>query len=157
MRVVIQRVTQASVAVAGETVGAIGPGYLLLVGIAAGDTEAVLDAMARKIVQMRLFRDPEGDSGFHLSALEVRADILAVSQFTLYADTRKGRRPSFTDAAPPEQAERLFNVFVDYLRRHPLRVETGRFGAMMQVALVNDGPVTICLDSEELKRLKAEG
>lgn len=149
MRVVIQRVTSASVVVDGQTVGAIGRGYLLLVGLTHGDTEAVLDAMARKIVQMRLFRDPQGESGFHRSALEEGAELLAVSQFTLYADTRRGRRPSFTQAAPPAEAERLFDVFVDYLRRTPLRVATGRFGASMQVSLVNDGPVTIWLDSED--------
>lgn len=150
MRLVIQRVTEASVTVEGEVVGSIGPGFLLLVGVGHEDDESVLEPMARKVVNMRLFRDPEGDSGFHRSLLEEGGEVLAVSQFTLHANCRKGRRPSFIGAAPPVEAERLFDLFVEQLRVQGPKVETGRFGASMQVALLNDGPVTIWLDSEEV-------
>ena len=149
MKVVIQRVTEASVTVDTETVGAIGPGLLLLVGIAPGDTDAVMQAVAAKITNLRIFEDAEGR--MNLSLLETGGAILAVSQFTLFADCRKGRRPSFTSAAPPEQASRLFSRFVEILREQVARVETGVFQAMMEVRLNNWGPVTILLDSRELR------
>jgi len=150
VRIVIQRVSQARVEVEGQVVGAIGRGYLLLVGIADQDDASVLEAMAQKVVNMRLFPDPEGDSHFHCSALEEQAELLVVSQFTLYANCRKGRRPSFSEAGEPARAERLCEDFVALLRRQGLRVETGCFGASMRVSLVNEGPVTIWLDSEEV-------
>lgn len=153
MRILLQRVREARVTVAGETVGEIGgengpAGLLLLVGIAAGDTPEVLQAMARKVVNLRIFGDEE--EKMNLSLLDTGGEALAVSQFTLYADCRKGRRPSFTGAASPETGERLFNQFVEILRQQGPGVETGRFGAMMDVHLINDGPVTVWLDSETL-------
>lgn len=155
MRILIQRVSEARVTVGGEVVGEIavrdgrsGPvGLALLVGVGGEDTEAVLEPMARKVVNLRIFPDENGK--MNRSLLDAGGEILAVSQFTLYADCRKGRRPSFLGAAPPELGERLFNGFVDVLRAHGPRVATGRFGAMMDVALVNHGPVTIWLDSEQ--------
>lgn len=155
MRILIQRVSEARVTVGGEVVGEIaardgrsGPvGLALLVGVGGEDTEAVLEPMARKVVNLRIF--PDEDGKMNRSLLDAGGEILAVSQFTLYADCRKGRRPSFLGAAPPELGERLFNGFVDVLRAHGPRVATGRFGAMMDVALVNHGPVTIWLDSEQ--------
>lgn len=148
MKVVIQRVTEASVTVDTETVGAIGPGLLLLVGIAPGDTEAVMRAVASKITNLRIFEDAEGR--MNLSLLDTGGSILAVSQFTLFADCRKGRRPSFTGAAPAEQARQGFDRFVEILRETGAAVETGQFQAMMDVKLVNAGPVTIILDSDDL-------
>ena len=144
MRVVIQRVTRAAVRVAGETVGAIEqPGYLVLVGITHGDGAAQIAKLADKTANLRLF---EGEK----SALEIDAPILAVSQFTLYGDAKKGRRPSWSKAAPGAVSEPIFEAFVQKLRAIGLRVETGVFGADMQVELVNDGPVTLILDSETL-------
>lgn len=144
MRVVLQRAKQASVTVAGETVGAISHGYVLLVGVTHEDSEAQADWLADKIAGMRLFEDDEGKMNRGL--LDVCGSILSVSQFTLYADTKKGRRPSFIEAARPDQAELLWEYFNERLRSHGLDVETGRFGAMMDVQLINDGPVTIILE-----------
>lgn len=147
MRVVIQRVRSSSVTVDGQVVGKIGRGLNLLVGIARSDTEAQLDWMARKCLELRLF--PEGEGGrFDRSVQEIGGELLVVSQFTLYGDCRKGRRPSFDQAAAPAEAERLYEQFVAKLRQSGLRVETGKFGAMMQVAIDNDGPVTLLLEQE---------
>lgn len=150
MRILIQRVDRAAVEVAGERVGEIGRGLLALVGIGREEDETILAPMARKLVNMRLFAPDEGRGHFEKSVLEIGGDLLAVSQFTLYANCRKGRRPSFTDAGEPERAERLFEAFVAHLREYPLRVETGVFGAMMEVSLLNCGPVTIWLDSDQV-------
>ena len=145
MRVVLQRVKSASVTVEGETISAIGAGLLLLVGVARGDGEAEADWLAAKVAGLRVMGDDEGK--MNRSVTDVGGAILAVSQFTLLADTCKGKRPSFVGAAPPEEAERLFDFFCEKLRTAGVdRVETGRFGAMMEVALVNDGPVTIVLE-----------
>lgn len=147
MRVVVQRVTRAEVRVAGEVVGRIGTGLLLLAGFTAGDDEAALEWMAGKIPSLRIFRADDGDSSFERSLVDVGGGLLVVSQFTLYGDARKGRRPSFTGAAPPVDAERLYDRFVELLREQTAGpVETGRFGAMMDVELVNDGPVTLLLE-----------
>ncbi|WP_448539354.1 D-aminoacyl-tRNA deacylase [Roseiflexus sp.] len=145
MRAVVQRVSQASVTVGDEVVGAIGQGLLILLGIGVGDSEAEARLLAEKTANLRIFADEEGR--FNRSLLDIGGEALVVSQFTLYADTRRGRRPSFSDAAPPEIAAPLVDIFADELRRLGVAVSTGRFGAMMQVALVNDGPVTILLDS----------
>jgi D-tyrosyl-tRNA(Tyr) deacylase len=145
MRAVVQRVSQASVKVGDEVVGAIGQGLLILLGIGVGDSEAEARLLAEKTANLRIFADEEGR--FNRSLLDIGGEALVVSQFTLYADTRRGRRPSFSDAAPPEIAAPLVDIFADELRRLGVAVSTGRFGAMMQVALVNDGPVTILLDS----------
>jgi len=145
MRAVVQRVSQASVKVGDEVVGAIGQGLLILLGIGVGDSEAEARLLAEKTANLRIFADEEGR--FNRSLLDIGGEALVVSQFTLYADTRRGRRPSFSDAAPPEIAAPLVDIFADELRRLGVAVSTGRFGAMMRVALVNDGPVTILLDS----------
>ena len=146
MRIVLQRVKEASVTVAGEKFSAIGPGLLLLVGVAHGDGEPEADWLAEKIAGLRIMADEEGK--MNRNVRDVGGAILAVSQFTLLADTRKGRRPSFVGAAPPEEAARLFDHFCERLRAAGIdRVETGRFGAMMDVSLLNDGPVTIVLES----------
>lgn len=144
MRVVLQRVSRASVAIDGRVAGAIDRGFCLLVGFAAHDTPAEVDWMADKVAGLRLFADAEGK--MNLGLAEVGGDVLVVSQFTLYADASKGRRPSFIDAARPEIAVPLYERFVAALRAHGLRVETGEFGAMMAVELVNDGPVTLILE-----------
>jgi D-aminoacyl-tRNA deacylase len=145
VRVVLQRVKNASVTVGGERVSEIGAGLLLLVGVAMGDREAEADWLAEKISGLRIFNDGEGK--MNLSVRDVGGEVLAVSQFTLLADTRKGKRPSFVGAAAPEKAERLFDYFCERLREADARpVKTGVFGAMMDVALVNDGPVTIILE-----------
>jgi len=146
LRVVLQRVKEASVTVAGAKISAIGQGLLLLVGVAHGDGEPEANWLAEKIAGLRIMADEEGK--MNRSVRDVGGAILAVSQFTLLADTRKGRRPSFVGAAPPEEATHLFDHFCDRLRDagvHP--VETGRFGAMMDISLVNEGPVTIILES----------
>jgi D-tyrosyl-tRNA(Tyr) deacylase len=145
VRIVLQRVSEASVTVEDVVVSRIGPGLLLLVGIAAGDGEAQADWLAEKVAGLRIMGDGEGK--MNLSVRDVGGEVLAVSQFTLLADTRKGKRPSFVRAAPPEEAEPLFDHFCERLRASGVgRVETGSFGAMMKVALVNDGPVTIVLE-----------
>ena len=147
MRAVVQRVRQASVQVGGQVVGRIGTGYVVLLGVGRGDTEEDVRYMARKIAEMRVFSDDQGK--FNLSLADVGGSILLVSQFTLYADTRRGRRPSFTDAAPPEVAEALVAQCARLWRDMGIHVETGRFGEHMEVSLLNDGPVTILLDTAE--------
>lgn len=145
MRVVVQRSKEASVSVEGETVGAIRHGLVLLVGLTHEDGKKEVRWMADKVAGLRIFED-EGGKMNH-SVLDVGGDILSVSQFTLYGDCRKGRRPNFMAAARPEQAEGLYDYFNGLLREIGLKVETGRFGAMMDVSLVNDGPVTLILES----------
>lgn len=145
MRIVLQRVKEASVTVAGDEISRTGLGLLLLVGVADGDGEPEADWLAEKVAGLRIMADDQGM--MNRSVRDTGGDVLAVSQFTLLADTRKGRRPSFIGAAPPEEAVRLFDYFCGQLRAAGVaRVETGRFGAMMDVALVNDGPVTIVLE-----------
>ena len=145
MRIVLQRVKNASVSVGGERISGIGQGLLLLVGVARGDGEAEADWLAEKVAGLRILGDEEGK--MNLSVRDVGGEILAVSQFTLLADTRKGKRPSFIGAAPPEEAERLFDYFCERLGEAGVgSVKTGAFGEMMDVALVNDGPVTIILE-----------
>lgn len=153
MRVLVQRVTRARVTVGGETIGEVGPGFLLLVGVTPGDTEAGADLLARKVANLRIFDDEQGNlnrSALDLLAAEEPVGMLVVSQFTLYADCRKGRRPSFVHAAPPPIAAPLVDHFAGQLRELGLPVNTGQFGAEMQVELVNNGPVTIWLDTAEL-------
>jgi len=147
MKALLQRVTEASVRVAGEVVGRIGSGLVVFVGVANEDTEKDAQYLAQKIVNLRIFADEEGK--FNLSALDIKGELLLVSQFTLMADTRKGRRPSFVEAAPPTRAEELFNYFVEQASAAGLKVATGRFQQYMQVEIHNDGPVTILLDSRE--------
>ena len=147
MKALLQRVTEASVSVAGEVVGRIGQGLVVFVGVANGDTIRDVQYLVQKIVNLRIF--PDGDGKFNLSALDVKGELLMVSQFTLLADTRKGRRPSFIEAAPPESAVALFEQFVKESQATGLKVETGRFQQYMQVEIHNDGPVTIMLDSRE--------
>ncbi|MFH1646520.1 MAG: D-aminoacyl-tRNA deacylase [Chloroflexota bacterium] len=147
MKALVQRVNRASVSVAGEEVGRIGPGLVVLIGVAAGDTEKDAQYLMQKIVNLRIFAD--GEEKFNLSALDVRGELLMISQFTLLADTRKGRRPSFIAAAPPAEAENLFNYTVELARGSGLKVATGRFQQYMQVEIHNDGPVTVMLDSRE--------
>ena len=147
MRAVVQRVSRAAVRVDGETVGAIGPGLVVLLGAGREDAEADVGWMARKVLDLRIFRDDAGR--MNRSLLDAGGALLAVSQFTLYGDCRKGRRPSFAAALDPEPAEALYEQFVDAVRREGVEVATGRFGAMMDVELVNDGPVTLLLDSEK--------
>jgi len=147
VKALLQRVTRASVSVAGEVVGRIGRGLVIFVGVASGDTDKDVNYLVQKIVNLRIFPDDEGR--FNLSALDIKGELLAVSQFTLLADTRKGRRPSFVEAAPPAQAEELFEQFVEQAGATGLRVETGRFQQYMQVEIHNDGPVTILLDSRQ--------
>jgi len=147
LRIVLQRVSRARVRVDGTTVGRIEHGLLLLAAFAAGDTQEDLDWMARKCVELRVFRDHRGK--MNRSLKEVEGSVLVVSQFTLYGDCRKGRRPSFVDSAPPEVARRLYEDFIAALRAQGIEVATGRFGAMMEVELVNDGPVTLILERGE--------
>ena len=147
MRAIIQRVNQAAVTVDGTIVGQIQQGLLVLLGVGQNDGEPEAQLLAEKIVQMRIFSDSDGK--FNMSIVDVGGAILAVSQFTLYADTRRGRRPSFSNAARPELALPLFEHFCAAVRNFGLQVETGVFGAHMDVALVNDGPVTIILDSDK--------
>ena len=149
MKALLQRVTEASVSVAGEVVGRIGQGLVVFVGAADGDTEEEARYLAQRTVNLRIFADEEGK--FNLSALDIKGELLVVSQFTLLADTRKGRRPSFVEAAPPAQAEELIERFVNEARATGLKVETGRFQQYMQVEIRNDGPVTILLDSKDKK------
>ena len=144
MRVLLQRVKEASVTVEEEVVGAINAGYLLLVGVTHEDTEEEVNWLADKVTGLRVFEDDQ--EKMNLSIQDVDGKVLSVSQFTLYGDTLKGRRPAFTQAAKPDIAERLYEKFNERLRTHGLVVETGKFGAMMDVALVNDGPVTLMLE-----------
>jgi len=145
MKVVVQRVSRAEVRVDGNSVGRIGRGILVFVGIGREDTAEQADYLAQKVIQLRIFEDKEGK--MNLSSLEAAAEILVVSQFTLYGDCRKGRRPSFDKAADPQKGEELYDHFVDALRHQNINVETGQFRAMMDVELVNDGPVTFILES----------
>jgi D-tyrosyl-tRNA(Tyr) deacylase len=150
MRALLQRVTSASVTIDEQIVGQIGLGLLVLLGVGKDDSEVQVKTLADKIVHMRIFGDDEGK--MNRSLLDIGGEVLVVSQFTLYADIRRGRRPSFTNAAPPSLAEPLVERFKDAVTAYGLRVADGIFGAHMQVELLNDGPVTIWLDSEELQR-----
>ena len=144
MKVLLQRVSEASVAVAGEQIARIGPGLLALVGVQPGDGDAELDWLVNKTLKLRIF--PDDDKAMNRSLLDVAGALLVVSQFTLAGDTSRGNRPGFASAAPPELAERLYERFVERAREQLADVQTGRFGADMQVALVNDGPVTFLLE-----------
>ncbi len=146
MRACIQRVSQARVVVDGEITGEVGPGLLVLLGVAQRDTDAELKWLAEKIVGLRIFEDDQGK--MNRSLAEVGGGMLVVSQFTLYGDCRKGRRPSFVAAAPPEKAQQMYDQFVEHVGRQGVPVATGRFRAHMQVELTNDGPVTIWIDTE---------
>lgn len=148
MRAVVQRVSRCRVAVEGRTVGEIGPGLLVLLGVGKGDNEAAADYLAEKIIGLRILEDDAGK--MNLSVQDKHAEILVVSQFTLYGDVRRGKRPSFDAAARPEDARRLYEHFVAKVRAAGLRCETGEFQAMMDVELVNDGPITVILDSEKV-------
>jgi len=147
VKALVQRVSKASVSVAGEEVGRIGRGLVVFLGVASGDTERDAQYLVQKIINLRIFADAA--EKFNLSSLDINGELLLVSQFTLLADTRKGRRPSFVEAAPPEQAEALFNYAVRLARDSGLKVATGRFQQSMQVEIHNDGPVTIMLDSRD--------
>ena len=149
MKAILQRVTEAKVTVDGETVGEIGRGLLILLGVSEGDTEAEARMLASKAAALRIFADEAGK--FNLSVKDVGGAALVVSQFTLYANVRKGRRPSFNRAAPPEIAAPLVDKFASFLEKEGVPVAQGKFGAMMMVYLCNDGPVTVILDSDELK------
>ncbi len=148
VRAVVQRVSRAQVTVGGEITGEIGPGLLVLLGVAQGDNEAAAEYLAEKVAGLRIFEDDAGK--MNRSVAEASGAVLVVSQFTLYGDVRRGKRPSFDTAARPEEARRLYEYFVDRLPSSSLRCETGRFQEMMDVELVNSGPVTILLDSEKL-------
>jgi len=148
MRAVVQRVSRAKVTVGTEITGEIGLGLLVLLGVGREDSEANADYLAEKIVGLRIFEDDGGK--MNRSVLDVRGAVLVVSQFTLYGDARKGKRPSFDDAAPPQRARELYEYFVEKIRSAGLRCETGRFQEMMAVELVNEGPVTILLDSTKI-------
>jgi D-aminoacyl-tRNA deacylase len=145
MRALVQRVSRAKVTVNREIAGEIGPGLLVLLGVGTGDTRADADYLADKTIGLRIFEDPGGK--MNLSVVDIGGAVLAVSQFTLYGDARRGKRPSFDAAAPPQSARELYEYFVEKIRAAGLRCETGRFQEMMQVELVNEGPVTILLDS----------
>ena len=147
MRAVVQRVKRCRVIVDGNSVGQIGPGLLVLLGVSKEDTEAAADYLAEKITGLRIFEDDDGK--MNLSVQDKRGELLVVSQFTLYGDVRRGKRPSFDAAARPEEARRLYEHFVEKIRALGLRCDTGQFQAMMEVELVNSGPVTIILDSEK--------
>ena len=146
MRAIVQRVSEARVKIDGETVGEIGRGLLMLLGVAKSDAVEQACWLADKIVSLRIFNDADGKMNLDLA--EVRGAVLVVSQFTLYGDCSKGRRPSFIDAAPPETAVPLYEAFINAIKAHGIPTATGRFGAMMQVELINDGPVTLILDSK---------
>ena len=148
MRAVVQRVTQASVTVDGELLGRIGKGLLILLGVADGDTRELTEKMADKICRLRIFEDENGKT--NLSLADVGGELLVISQFTLYADCRKGNRPSFTDAGAPDHANRLYEYFMERCRMHVEKVAHGEFGADMKVDLLNDGPFTLMLDSKDL-------
>ena len=148
MRALVQRVSDARVSIDGEVVGQCGKGYLILLGVGDGDGQAQIERLWSKIFKMRIFEDEMGKT--NLSLADVGGEVLVVSQFTLYANCKKGNRPSFTQAGAPQAAEELYEAFVERARADVARVQTGRFGAMMQVSLVNDGPFTIWLDTDEL-------
>ncbi|MEC4985452.1 MAG: D-aminoacyl-tRNA deacylase [Oscillatoria sp. PMC 1068.18] len=148
MRVVIQRVKSSQVTVEGEIIGKIGRGLNLLVAIASNDTDTEIDWMVRKCLALRLFPATEDGDKWDKSVQEINGELLVISQFTLYGDCRKGRRPSFSNSAPPNIAEKLYDRFVNQLRASGLNVATGKFGAMMQVSIANDGPVTLLLERE---------
>ena len=150
MRIVVQRCARAEVRIAGTVVGKIGQGFMLLVGITDTDTTADADLLAKKIAQLRVFEDPDGK--MNLALADVGGAILSISQFTLYADCRKGNRPSFAHAGAPDESKRLYELFVERARRDIAHVACGEFGADMQVSLVNDGPFTIYLDTDDLSR-----
>ena len=152
MRAVIQRVSSASVEVDGKIVGSCGKGYLILLGVAEGDTETDADLLCKKIAALRIFRDE--NEKMNLSIRDVDGEALIISQFTLYANYRHGNRPDFLASAKPDEANRLYEYFKTILSREVRRVECGIFGADMKVSLINDGPVTICMDSEVLKKKK---
>jgi len=147
MRAVLQRVSRARVRVNGQTTGEIGPGLLILLGVGQGDTSKEADYLLEKIIHLRIFEDPAGK--MNLSLLDAGGELMVISQFTLYADCRKGRRPSFTDASPPGEAQKLYDHFVTAARTRGVKVATGIFQAVMEVELVNSGPVTILLDSSK--------
>jgi len=147
VKALLQRVSRASVSIAGKEVGRIEGGLVVFLGVAGGDTERDAQYLMQKIINLRIFADAE--EKFNLSALDISGELLLVSQFTLLADTRKGRRPGFIGAAPPEQAEELFNYFVGLARESGLKVATGQFQQYMQVEIHNDGPVTVMLDSRD--------
>ena len=151
MRAIVQRVSRAQVRVSGKVRGEIGSGFVVLLGVAAGDGEADAQFIADRTLRMRVFDDAAGKMNLSLDAPEVGGALLVVSQFTLLADTGAGRRPSFTGAAAPEDARRLYEYFLSLVHRSGVRVETGEFGAAMELELVNDGPVTIILDSRNRK------
>jgi len=148
MRAVVQRVKKARVEVDGEVVGRIGEGLLVLLGVRRDDTEKDVEYLVEKVLGLRIFEDNEGR--MNLSIMEVGREVLAVSQFTLYGDCRRGRRPSFDEAAPPDLAERLYGLFVEGIRKKGVKIQTGRFRALMDVHLINSGPVTILLDSRKV-------
>lgn len=148
MRALIQKVSRAQVDVDGKTVGSIGRGFLVFLGVGQGDSEAQIERLWGKISKMRIFEDEAGK--INLSLADVGGEVLVVSQFTLYADCKKGNRPSFTQAGAPEEARRLYELFVERARQDVARVETGVFGAMMDVSLLNEGPFTIWLDTDAL-------
>lgn len=148
MRAVVQRVSRASVTIDNEVAGAIGAGYLILLGIGHSDTRAEADKLWSKLHALRINEDEDGKT--NLSLNDIKGEVLVVSQFTLYANCKKGRRPSFVDAAAPDHATELYEYFVSLVRRDVEHVSTGRFGAYMQVELINDGPFTIVLDTDEL-------
>ena len=150
MRAVIQRVSQASVEIDNKVVGSIGNGFVVLLGITMEDDEKDAEYLANKTANLRVFEDNAGK--MNVSLLESQGVVLAISQFTLYSDTRKGRRPSFIKAAPPEKAEPLYNAYINYLEKFNIKVATGVFGAMMMVNIHNHGPVTIIIDSEDRHR-----
>lgn len=148
MRAVVQRVSEASVSVHGETIGAITGGLVVLLGIHKDDTEREAEWMADKIVHLRIFEDEQGK--MNRALVDIGQEMLIVSQFTLYGDCRKGRRPGYSSAAPPEKAESVYRKFIELVRTHKIRAATGQFQAMMEVTIVNSGPVTLLLDSDKL-------
>ncbi len=147
MRAVIQRVSQGDVKVDGRIVGEIGNGLLVFLGVGKEDTEEDIDYLTNKILNLRIFEDE--NEKMNLSLLDIKGELLVVSQFTLYGDVRKGRRPSFTDSASPDEAEKMYNQFIKKCKAEDINVEKGCFGAQMDVSLINDGPVTILLDSKK--------
>lgn len=148
MRIILQKVTSSQVMVNGEIVGKIGKGLNLLVAISPNDTEKELNWMVKKCLELRLFSGNNNETKWEKSVQEIGGELLVISQFTLYGDCRKGRRPSFSNSASPEQAKILYDLFVEKLKQSQLKVETGIFGAMMEVSINNDGPVTFCLETD---------